>query len=173
MKIIEMKIEDKLDELMVVLDEDVRYIQQNISYLNELRSLVIKRDDSALSKLLERIQSEADRYRDNEKKRQSIRKEVAIALGCDPGEITLSRLEDELTGEKKARIGDRKIKLRELVVKLKQEHISTALLLSECVRFNNILLKSIFRIGENGTVTYTNNGAAKRQNDTMFVNMRF
>ena len=173
MKTAEMNIEDKSDELVAVLDEDVRHIHQNISYLNELRSLVVKRDDSDLSKLLERIQSEVDRYQNNERKRQSIRRDLAVALGYDLEELTLSRLENELTGERRTRIGERKTKLRELVKKLQQEHISTALLLAECVRFNNILLKNIFKIGENGTVTYTNNGSTKRQNDTMFVNMRF
>jgi len=54
---------DKVDELLVILDKDTQQIQESLSRLNELRSLVIKRDDAALGKLLERIQYESDSYR--------------------------------------------------------------------------------------------------------------
>ena len=59
-------IEDKVDELLLVLDEDIRHIQQSLSWLNELRSLIIKRDDASLGKLLELIRSESEGYRKHE-----------------------------------------------------------------------------------------------------------
>ena len=173
MKIAEFEIEDKVDELLAVLDKDIEHIQQNISYLNELRSLVIKRDGVALSKLLERIQSETNSYKDHQLKRRSIRKKLASIFDCDFEQMTLSKLETNLPEEKKAQVTIRKTKLKTLVKELKKEHISTALLLSECARFNNLLLKSIFRLGESGTVTYNSSGTTKRQNDTAFVNLRF
>ena len=48
---------DKVDELLAVLDKDIEHIQRSLSRLNELRRLVIKRDDTALGKLLESIQA--------------------------------------------------------------------------------------------------------------------
>ena len=173
MKATAVGIEDKVDELLVCLDKDIQHIEQNLSHLNELRSLVIKRDDVALSRLLESIQAGADSYKSHELYRQSIRKELASALDCNPEQMTLSVLEISLPKTKRAQITQMKAKLRSLIEEFKKEHLSTALLLSECARFNNLLLKSIFDIGKTETVYYNSNGATKRQSDMAFVNLQF
>jgi len=166
-------IEGKVDELLLVLDEDIRHIQQSLSWLNELRSLIIKRDDASLGKLLELIRSESEGYRKHELHRQLIRKELAGALGCGLGQMTLSTLEAGLTKEKKDQVAEKKTKLHSLVKELKKEHLSTALLLSECARFNKMLLESVFNFGNTRTVYYGSNGATKQQNDMAFVNLQF
>ena len=173
MKATAIRIEDKVDELLVVLDKDIEHTQQSLSRLNELRSLVIKRDDVALGKLLESIQTESDSYRSHELKRQSIRKELASALGCGLEQMTLSTLEASLPKEKKDQVTGRKAKLKSLIKELNKEHLSTALLLSECARFNRMLLKSVFNLGNTGTVYYGSDGATRQQNDMAFVNLQF
>ena len=178
MKIAASEIEDKVDELLVVLDRDIRHIQENLLMLNELRSLVIKQDEVSLQKLLESIQSETNSYKDNELKRQSLREELETAFSCsiEQGIIVggfLSRLEAELTGEKKIEVADRKTKLRVLAEKLKREHLSTAMLLSDCSRFNSMLLKNILELGQAGTITYSPKGSAERQTNQAFVNLQF
>jgi len=173
MKATAIEIEDKVDELLTFLDEDSRHIQDSLSKLNELRSLVIKRDNAALGRLLESIQAESDSYRSHELKRQSIRKDLANALGCNLEQMTLSRLEANLPKEKKEQVILRKTKLKSLINELKKEHLSTTLLLSECARFNNMLLKSIFDLGKTDVVYYDSNGATRRQTDTAFVNLQF
>ncbi len=75
MKTAAIEIENKVDELLTVLDRDIRYIRENLSRLNELRSLVVKRDDASLRKLLGSIQSESNSYKDNELKRHLLREE--------------------------------------------------------------------------------------------------
>ena len=92
MKTATIEIESKVDQLFGVLDEDIRYIRENLSRLNELRSLVVKRDDTSLRKLLESIQSDSNSYKDNELKRRSLRKELATAFNCGFEQMTLSRL---------------------------------------------------------------------------------
>ena len=173
MKTMVITIEAKVDELLVVLDRDIRHMQESLVRLNELRSLVVRRDDTALSTLLESIKSQSDDYQGNELKRQSIRKELATVLNCSLEQMTLSRLEAELTGEKKAQVTEKKTELRALAEQLKNEHLSTAMLLSDCARFNNKLLNSIFKLGRTGTITYDSSGSAKRQTDRGFVNLRF
>ncbi len=173
MKTTAIEIEDKVDELLDVLDKDIQRLQESLSRLNELRSLVVKRDDTNLGKLLEGIQTGSDSYKCNELKRQSIREELAAVFGCNLEQMTLSVLEDELTGEKKAQVAERKAMLRLLTDRLKKEHISTAMLLSDCARFNNVLLKSIFEIGRSGTITYDSKGFTRSQTDGGFVNLRF
>jgi hypothetical protein len=165
-------IDDKIDELLAVLDTDIRHIQQNLSYLNELRSLVIKRDDAALSKLLELIRGRSDGNLRHELKRQSVRKELAGALGWSLEQVTLSALGSGLPKEKREQVTRKKEQLSSLIKELKKEHLSTALLLSECARINRTLLKEIFNMGNSGTVYYGSNGAAKRQSEMAFVNLQ-
>ena len=173
MKTVQVEIEDKVDELLVCLDKDIEHLQKSLLSLDELRSLVIKRNDAALGRLLESIQAESDSYREHELKRQSIRKELAKSLGCSVKDVTLTKLKDSITEAKQARIIECKAKLKLLVEKLKKEYSSTAILLSECARFNNLLLKSIFNLGDTGAVYYNAMGATKRQNESAFVNMKF
>jgi len=166
------EIEDKVDELLACLDKDSRHIQESLSQLNKLRSLVIKRDDAGLGTLLKIIHAESDSYINHESKRQTIRKELANALGCNTEQMTLSALEASLPKGKKAQVTKKKAKLMSLIEELKKEYLSTTLLLSECTRFNNLLLKSIFDLGKTGTVYYNSNGATKQQTDMAFVNLQ-
>ena len=165
------EIENKVDKLLTCLDKDGQHIQESLSQLNKLRSYVIKRDDSGLSKLLKTIQTEMSSYRNHESERQTIRKELANALGCNTEQMTLSALEARLPKGKKEQIIKMKVKLMSLIKELKKEHLSTILLLSECARFNNLLLKSIFDLGRTGAVYYNSNGATKQQSDIAFVNL--
>lgn len=165
------EIENKVDKLLTCLDKDSQHIQESLSQLNKLRSYVIKRDDSGLSKLLKVIQAEISSYRNHESKRQTIRKELANALGCNTEQMTLSALEACLPKGKKDQITKKKAQLMSLIKELKKEHLSTILLLSECAKFNNLLLKSIFDLGRTGAVYYNSNGATKQQTDMAFVNL--
>jgi len=141
--------------------------------LDELRGLVIKHDDVALQKLLETIQSQASFYKDNELKRQSLREKLAILLDCNSGKMTLSRLEVELSGEKKAQVAEMKAKLQALVKELKQEQLSTTMFLSDCSRFNSLLLENVFELGSAKQITYSPSGFAERNTNTGFVNIQF
>jgi hypothetical protein len=166
------EIEDKVDKLLTCLDKDSQHIQESLSQLNKLRSYVIKRDDSGLSQLLKIIQAETSSYRNHESQRQIIRKELANALGCKTEQVTLSALEARLPKGEKDQVIKKKAKLMSLIKELKKEHLSTILLLSECARFNNLLLKSIFDLGKTGAVYYNSNGATKQQTDMAFVNLQ-
>ena len=163
----------KVDELLDVLDRDIRQVQENLSWLNELRALLIRRDDAALGGLMDKIRGESDSYRTNETKRQSIRKELADIFQCQFEQMTLSRLEAVLPQEKVAQVAQRRAQLRPLLDQLKKEHLSTMLLLSECARFNKLLLTSIFELGKTGMLVYDPSGAASQQNDNVFVNFHF
>lgn len=165
--------EEKLDELLGVLDRDIRHIRECLASLNELRSSVVRRDDASLGRLLDRIRLESDGYRANELKRQSIRKELAHILNCRFEQMTLSTLETVLPKETRAQISRRRAELRPLVNELKREHLSTMLLLSECARFNGLLLASILDLGKTEMLVYSPKGAASQQADNVFVNFHF
>jgi len=172
MKAAEASIEDKVDRLLTCLDQDMQNMQESLLHLNEMRKFVIKRDEAALGKLLENIQAGAGCYRKQELNRKSIRKELADTLGCDIEQMTLSALEAGLPQAKRKQITQMKEKLRSTSAELKKEYSSTALLLSECARFNNLLLKGIFGLGKKDSIHYNSNGETRRQIDTAFVNLQ-
>ncbi len=172
MRTTEVEIENKIDKLLVVLEEDIRQIEESLLRLNELRGLVVKRDKTYLSKLHESNKNESDSYRKNELRRQLIRKELAAAFGSSIKQMTLSRLEEVLQEEKKTKIAERKAKLKLPTEELRKEHSGTVLLLADCARFNSLLLKSIFDFGNSPTVYYNADGSTKRQRETAFVNLR-
>lgn len=165
--------EGRVDELLAVLDADIGYVRQTLGRLDELRSLVIKRDEASLGRLLETIRGESSDHSVNESKRQSIRRGFAAAFECDVNDMTLSRLEAELSGEKRIEVGRRRMELRSLTEKLRKEHLRTAMLLSDCARFNSALLKGILELGRTRTMMYGSNGAAEGQTDSVFVSIQF
>jgi uncharacterized protein YpuA (DUF1002 family) len=173
MKTVPIQIEDKVDELVVCLDKDIEHIQESLSNLDKLRSLVIKHDDIALGQLLESIRAQSDNYKEHETKRQSIREELAKSLNFNVNEMTLSKLEEFVSEERKSRIVWCKTKLSELIRELKKENMGTALFLADCARFNKLILKSIFNFGNGEAVFYNANGTAKERNEQAFVNLQF
>jgi hypothetical protein len=165
-------IEDNVEKLLACLDQDMQHMQESLLQLNEMRRLVIKRDEAALGRLLESIQAEAGCNRDHELNRKSIRKELADSLGLSIKEMTLSALQECLPEAKKDQVTQMKAKLRSLSAELKKEYLSTSLLLSECARFNNLLLKGIFDLGKAESIQYNCNGETRRQIDMAFVNLQ-
>ena len=77
-----------VDDLLSVLDEDIRLVETSLSHLDGLRGLVIKRDESSLRALLATIERDRKFYVANELKRQEIRQVLAGMLGCTPEEMT-------------------------------------------------------------------------------------
>ena len=99
------------------------------------------------------------------------RKELANMLGCKLEQITLSELASRVPQGARERVSAMQAKLRPLAEELKKEHMSTFILLSECARFNSLLLRSVFDLGQTGTVYYNSNGATKRHVDMPLMNL--
>ena len=160
-----------VDELVEVLDENIRQVKLTIVRLDELRSAVIKRDEAGLRALLETIQDEGPSYSMVESRRERIRKRLANILGCTAGELNLSRICSHLSAEKSGSILSRQEQLQQLSDKLRIEHTSTRILLMECRRFNNILLRGIFGQGGEG-ITYDKRGGSSWDCERGTMSMR-
>lgn len=166
--------EKLVDDLLSVLDEDIRLVEKALSRLDEIRGFVIKRDEVSLRGLLKDIEGDRGYYVANESKRQQVRDELAAALGCSAEAVNLSKLERaqlRMPPEKRTALSEKKTKLKTLVEKLKTEHLRTAMLLSECVRLNRLLLKGIFGF-DSQAVTYGADGNTKWQAGRSIVSAR-
>ncbi len=166
-------IEQKIERLLGILDEDIRYVQRALSLLDELRAGLVKRDYAALSGLLEEIRRQADAQRTRDSERRSMREEFGAALGWEVGEVTLSRLEGTAPPGKREELSRRKTQLQSLTEELKKEHLKTAMLLSDCARFNRELLMSILESGKVGPITYGSDGTVCGSAHSVLVSMQF
>lgn len=163
----------KVDELLAVLDEDIRHLEAHLSHLEELRGLLIKRDDAALGRLLIDIRQQGDAHAVNERRRHEIRTELAGLLGCNDAQVTLSTLQASLADPRRQAVIDRQAKLKSLVQRMKREHTLTSLLVSDCARFNRSLMGAFFGLGHSGGMTYGPSGAARAQTDASLVSLQF
>jgi hypothetical protein len=174
-------VESKTAALLDVLHEDIRHLESALSRLDLLRSLLIRRENAALEQLLGDIQQQAETYRAIEQKRQQLRNDLALALGCTEGELTLSRLRKELSGptcseaqrRSGAAVAERQARLRSLAAQLKREHTLTALLLRDCARFNRSLLRVFLGSAGRGCATYSPTGATQRGTGAPLMSIQF
>jgi hypothetical protein len=171
MKIPAFEFEDRVRQLLAVLDTDIENIQLTMDMLNDLRGFVIKRDDKALEQMLASLHSHPNRFKDNELRRTQLRQELAMAIGAEPKETNLSAIERHLSGELKRQVREKKLKLKLLTSMMRKEHISTANLLADCARFNGMLLKCILDAGQAKTITYSPQGLSERQSSSAIMNM--
>jgi hypothetical protein len=161
----------KVDALLTVLDEDIRHTQTSLSLLDALRSMLIKRDDVALERLLNDLRREAEVHLANERRRQNVRQELADEMGCAVQSVTLSVLKDRLSGDRQAAVVERQMRLKSLTAELKREHALTTMLVADCARFNRSLIRMFFGLDGKGKMTYGANGTAKHQAGTALVNL--
>ncbi|MHC4132030.1 MAG: hypothetical protein ACYSSP_02740 [Planctomycetota bacterium] len=162
----------KTVQMICSLEKDIQHIEQILKHLDEIRSLVLKRDENSLKELLERTQAKTDEYKNQESNRQLIRKELAHALNCSVQQVKLSKLEQILPEELRVQLEEKRIKLVSLTDKLKKEHLNTVMLLAECARFNRMVLNGIFKFGNSDIVTYSSSGTARQQGGNNFMNLK-
>jgi flagellar biosynthesis/type III secretory pathway chaperone len=174
-------VENKIAALLEVLEADARHLESALSRLDLLRSLLIRRDNAALERLLAEIHQQVDAYRAIEQKRQQLRRDLALDLGCTEGELTLSRLRKELTAPVcsaaqrrcAAAVADRQARLRSLAAQVRREHSLTALLLREAARFNQSLLRVFLGSAGRGCATYSPTGTAHRDAGAALMSIQF
>lgn len=163
----------KITALLDVLDEDIRHLESTMSRLNALRSLLIKREDAALQRLLDEVRGQAEAYQANELKREQLRQDLAADLGCAESDLTLSKLAGAWAGHVAGvALAERQARLRSLAAQLKREYTQTVLLVRDCLRFNRSLLH-VFLGSGGGGATYGATGAAKHEINGTLMSMTF
>ncbi|MBN1505476.1 MAG: flagellar export chaperone FlgN [Sedimentisphaerales bacterium] len=165
-------VESKVGQLLGVLDEDIRHLETTLGQLDTLRSLLIKRDDAALDQLLGQIRARTETYAANERRRQALRADLALMLACDASRLTLSKLESMLPERQRAAVSTRQEKLKALVTELKREYMLTSVLVSDCSRFNQRLVRAFFGAGGQTGVTYSPSGATRKQTNATLMSLK-
>jgi hypothetical protein len=165
-------VERRVDELLEVLDADIQHLERTLSQLDSLRSSLIKRDDTALNALLTDLQGQIDQHAANERRRQELRTDLARSLGCLADDLTLSVLKLRVPSSRRSLLAGRQKMLASLVRQLKREYTLTVALVSDCARFNRLLVRAIFGTGAETGTTYGAAGTATHQTNASMVSLR-
>ncbi|MBW8014777.1 MAG: flagellar protein FlgN [Planctomycetes bacterium] len=171
MKTLSLEFDNYIDPLIDVLERDIEHIDSTLEMLDQLRGMIIKRDDKSLNLLLEKARIKTEKYASVENRRQAIRKELARIWGCEMKEMTLTKLIQILEPERSEQIRETKEKLERLLARFKTEHLSTFMLLSECSRFNEVMLSALLN-GRRDEATYNRQGSMKWQKKQSIVNLQ-
>jgi len=155
----------KTDELLEVLAEDIRHLETTLSTLDTLRSLLIKRDDAGLHELLVQIAHQADARAAMDRKRETLQAELAAALGYKGDRVTLSALQTLLPNDSRNQLIERQKRLKALASDL------TAMLVSDCARFNRSLMRIVFGLDGKDTLTYSSRGTMKHRANAALMNL--
>ena len=166
-------VRETVENLLEVLDIDIQHIQYSLDYLDNLRGLLIKRDETSLSELLNKIRIESTSYKQNELMRHKLRLQLADLMHCNIHDMTLSYLAKQLPEPLSSELSQKKYTLRELTNKLKQEHTHTSWLVMDCMRFNNTLFNAMFNKGRDRTLTYTPKGRTKQHTENSMMSIQF
>jgi hypothetical protein len=164
---------EKVDELLLVLYKDIEHIERSIDELDELRELVIRRDDASLKGLLEQIRLRSQEYVENQKRREQLRRQIAEIISLPVGQVKLGRLQQIVPVERRTDMSQVRKRLRVMVSKLQSEYTGTVMLLADLKRFNGMLLNTIMEAGRVCNVTYDSRGGTSREGDVAFMNLRF
>jgi hypothetical protein len=168
----EQKIEKDVVAMLEVLDNDIVNTQNDIVTLGQLRSYLVKRDERNMLGLLDTIRVVVQNRKDHQDRRFEFRKKLAAALGCAVEKLTLSKLCEYTDEPYKSAIVEKRSKLLAIVERFKTEYEATAYLLSDCARFNSVLLRNLIGMTCASEVTYKP-GKINRTNDAAFINAQF
>ena len=158
-------------QMTAVLQEDAKNLQAALTRLNDLRASLLKRDPASLEDLLAVIKSQQDAYAINESRRNELRAQAAIELGCPIQEMNISRLIPHIGQRTSTRLLAAKAQIQELTAKLRTEYFATASLLSECARFNRQLVNALLG-GKSQVTTYNCRGNHSQQLKSAMVNLQ-
>jgi hypothetical protein len=168
----EKQIEKDIAEMLEILDTDIVNTGNDINILNELRGYLVSRDEKNMLRLLYAVRSIIQNRQDNQSKRFNVRRKLAQTLGCAVEKLTLSKLCDYIEEPFRTAIAERRNALVQIVERFKTEYEATAFLLSDCARFNSLLLRSLIGLSSAESVTYKP-GKVNRTNSAAFINMQY
>jgi len=145
------------DDLIVFLDDQTAAIKKTLYRLDRLRAAIVRRDEGSLEQLMEEVQHEGQRRKENDLRMQRLQIKLSSVLNCSPDEVNMTRLCEQLTGQDRRIVQEKQATLQQLTRDLANERQGTELLLRECARFTRLLLSSMVGT-KNQTRTYTAQG---------------
>ena len=163
------QIEPAIDQLLSVLDDEVRLLELKQSQLEDLSTALLEHDDEAIEALLEGFEQSAQAQASVDSRLRALRETLADALGCGAKELKLSRLITELPLEQARAVDGRRRQIIDCVARFRSQHMHTTLLLVESSRITGMLLDGMLQTGD-AVVTYGADGPDRWRSEIGLLN---
>lgn len=138
------QIEPLAGQLVEALDETIALQQEVIAQLKGLSDGMLSRDSAAAERLMDGLGTIVPRLEAAAQQRAALRSQLALAMDCPVGDVTLRRLGRDLPPPLSGAVAARQERLRDLAEALRAGHLRTAVRLSEVARVNRAILGDLF-----------------------------
>ncbi len=166
-----MEFEQWIGRLLEVLDEEVVLLDLRVQQLQRLAMALAGRDEKITGALLEQIEQTQGRQEATDARLGRVRDALAGHLGWQDGPLRLGQLIGLLPGPIGLAIEQRRDRIIELADRLQRQNMQTAIMLSECVHLNRLLIQSL--LPETAEVnTYGNQGSTVWRSGAGLVDAR-
>lgn len=152
-----------VEELQALLDEEIALLDLRRGQLEELSKAIIRRDNDRLEQVLEEMERTQRIQAATDSRLNALRSALGAALGWQVAEVRLSRLIGELPADARPALEHRRGRIVALADRLRQRHLETAMLLTECARINQRLLEGLLPRGQELTTYGAEGPSAWRQ----------
>ncbi len=136
-----------LTELLAVLDEEISLLNRKGDELETLSNTIVERDEERMQQLLVQMEQTHQAQAAADVRLDALRNTIAPRIGCDPREMKLSCLIEQLGEPDRLTVEYRREQIILLSERLREQYMATAMLLAESQRINRILLEGILSQG--------------------------
>ena len=154
-----------LGELRQVLDEEIQTLEDRLACLAGMEESLIQRDENRLEALLNEAQTALGDEDRIDRKLRALRGTLAQEMGLSEEQFKLRALLEKLRGPARQELEYRRRQIVLLVGRLRNQHLRTAMMLTEAGRVNRAILRSLFpdnheltTYGQAGTGSKWNSG---------------
>ena len=133
-----------VDQLLTVLDEEIDLLDLRRIQMEELHDLILHSDENRMECLLREIEEAQQRQFKADNTLASVRTALACLIGEPNGKIRLEQILPHLELPARRAVSEKRQELIRLAQKLREQHLTTAMLLIESLRVNRLLLEGMF-----------------------------
>ena len=136
-----------IGDLSIFLDAREAELLETLGRLNTLRAAVIRRDEAALTQLLDAVQEDADRKRRLDAAQEAIEQRLLEGLAGLILPVTLSGICTLIDESLRPTLRQKQMALQHMAQRVQHELQATEMLLRECARCNRELLGVLLGCG--------------------------
>lgn len=152
-------------ELIAILDEEIDLLNRKNAELDRLSAATMDRNDEEMVKLLVEMDQTHQAQAATDVKLDALRKAFADRLDRSLNQMRLADLIDALDEPDKLTVEYRRNQIVLLAEKLRRQYMTTAMVLRESARINQVLLEGLFPKAQ-PVQTYDANGPSTWRPDT-------
>jgi broad specificity phosphatase PhoE len=148
---------EMLEELLTLLRREESLLQRRAEQFDELHETIRRNNNDRMESLLEEMADAQHQQTDVDQQLREVRQFFNRALAQGRANLKLADLRPYLTAEQAERMADLRGRLIRAAEQLKRKHLDTAVLLTESMKVNRMLLDGLLP-NQQSVTTYGTKG---------------